>query len=164
MKSTNQIFIDANIFTYLLTDHPVYGRSCFELMEKVELGDTTGFISPLVIDEVAYILMIQKARTITGKMEIKNAKRVLAKIWNECLEPVNEFYRYLDQLISMGNLIVLNLDYSISRISLECAREYNLFPRDALHAACCKAYGIKKMATNDGDFLRVEFLEILRPG
>lgn len=102
MKTTNQIFIDTNIFTYLLTDHPVYGRSSFELLEKVELGDITGFISPLVIDEVAYILMIQKARTITGEIEIKNAKRVLAKFWNECLEPVKEFYRYLDQLITIG--------------------------------------------------------------
>ncbi len=78
-------------------------------------------------------------------------------------EPVNDFYGYLDLLVSMGNLIVLNLDYSISRISLECAREYNLFPRDALHAACCRSYGIKRMATNDGDFLRIEFLDIWKP-
>jgi len=62
MKSTNQVFIDANIFTYLLTDHPVYGKRCFDLLETVEQGDITGFISPLVIDEVAYTLMIQKAK------------------------------------------------------------------------------------------------------
>ncbi len=84
MKTTSQIFIDANIFTYLLTDHPVYGRSCFELLEKVEQGAITGFISPLIIDEVAYILMLQKAKAIAGKMEIKNAKRVMAKFCNEC--------------------------------------------------------------------------------
>lgn len=36
MKSTNQVFIDANIFTYLLTDHPVYGKRCFDLLETVE--------------------------------------------------------------------------------------------------------------------------------
>ena len=35
MKITRQVFIDANIFTYLLTSHPVYGRSCQNLLEKV---------------------------------------------------------------------------------------------------------------------------------
>jgi predicted nucleic acid-binding protein len=54
-----------------------------------------------------------------------------------------------------GHLKVLSLDYSISRSALKCAKEYRLLPRDALHAACCKAYGISEMATNDGDFRRV---------
>jgi predicted nucleic acid-binding protein len=62
MKITRQVFIDANIFTYLLTGHPTYGRSCQELLEKVEQGNIEAFISPLVIDEVSYILMVQTAR------------------------------------------------------------------------------------------------------
>ena len=57
MKITRQVFVDANIFTYLLTGHPVYGRSCQGLLEKVERGDIEAFISPLVIDEVSYVLM-----------------------------------------------------------------------------------------------------------
>ena len=51
--------------------------------------------------------------------------------------------------------------YSISRIALKCAKEYRLPPRDALHAACCEAYGIREMATNDGDFKRVCFLNFV---
>jgi len=41
------MFIDANIFTYLLTGHPIYGRNCQQLLEKVESGDLEAFISPL---------------------------------------------------------------------------------------------------------------------
>lgn len=164
MKTTRQRFIDANIFTYLLTGHPVYGRSCQKLLEEVEGGDITGFISPLVIDEVSYVLMVQVARESTGSTGTKSIKRIMSGIWQECLAPVNEFYNYLDQLISAGNLKILSLDYSISRISLECARDYRLLPRDALHAACCKAYGIKDIATNDGDFERVGFLKVWKPG
>lgn len=107
--------------------------------------------------------MIQKAKAITGKCELKNTKKSLIEVWDDCLEPVNDFYGYLDQLISMGSLTVLSLDYSISRTSLEFVREYKLLPRDALHAASCKAYGIKKIATNDGDFRRLKFLEIWKP-
>jgi predicted nucleic acid-binding protein len=39
-----QIFIDSNIFTYLLTAHPVHGRACQKLLEKVENGDLEAYI------------------------------------------------------------------------------------------------------------------------
>jgi hypothetical protein len=38
------MFIDANIFTYLLTGHPIHGRNCQQLLEKVENGDLEAFI------------------------------------------------------------------------------------------------------------------------
>jgi len=41
--------------------------------------------------------------------------------------------------------------YSISRIALELSKSNCLFPRDALHAACCKAHKITNIATNDSD-------------
>ena len=163
MKTTKQTLIDANIFTYLLTGHPIYGKSFQKLLEAVEGGNITGFISPLVIDEVSYVIMVQTARELTGSMETKSMKRVMSGIWPECVAPVDEFYGYLDQIISAGNLKVLSLDYSISRIALECSKKYQLLPRDALHVACCKAYGIKDIATNDGDFKRVGFLKLWKP-
>ena len=39
--------------------------------------------------------------------------------------------------------------------------KYNLLPNDALIVATCKHYEIKKIATFDEDFKRVEFLEVL---
>lgn len=38
--------------------------------------------------------------------------------------------------------------------------KYGLLPNDALIAATCKMHGIKKIATFDEDFKRVDFLEI----
>lgn len=92
-----------------------------------------------------------------------NIKRAMLDAWQDCLVPVGEFHGYLDVLISKGRLLVLSLDYSISKIALECARDYRLLPMDALHTACCKAFGIKEMATNDGDFERVSFLNLWIP-
>jgi len=43
----------------------------------------------------------------------------------------------------------------------ELMRNYKLLPNDALIAATCKHYGIKKIATFDEDFKRVEFLEVV---
>lgn len=163
MKTTRQMFIDANIFTYVLTGHPIYGRRCQELLEMVERGDIEAFISPLVIDEVSYVLMVQTARKTGSSQDARSIKRVMMDAWQDCLVPVGEFHGYLDVLLSKGHLKVLSLDYSISKIALECAREYHLLPRDALHTACCKAFGIKEIATNDGDFERIDFLNLWKP-
>ncbi|MBP7071676.1 MAG: PIN domain-containing protein [Methanothrix sp.] len=163
MKNMRRIFIDANIFTYLLTGHPIHGRACQQLLERVENGDLEGYISPLVIDEVSYVLMVQTARKTRRTEDARSIKQEMLAAWKECLAPVGEFHDYLDTIISAGHLKVLSLDYSISRIALECAKEHRLLPRDALHVACCKAYGIKEMATNDGDFKRVSFLTLWHP-
>lgn len=37
---------------------------------------------------------------------------------------------------------------------------YSILPNDALIVATCKANGIKKIATFDEDFKRVDFLEV----
>ncbi len=163
MKITRQVFIDAIIFTYLLTGHPTYGRSCQKLLEKVEGGTIEAFISPLVIDEVSYVLMVQTARRTGSPNDARSIKKAMLYAWQDCLVPVREFHGYLDVLISKGHLKVLSLDYSISKIALECASEYRLLPRDALHTACCKAFGITEMATNDADFERVGFLNLWKP-
>ncbi|MEM2176791.1 MAG: PIN domain-containing protein [Archaeoglobaceae archaeon] len=43
----------------------------------------------------------------------------------------------------------------------EIIKKYGLLPNDALIAATCKHYGIRKIATFDEDFKRVDFLEVL---
>ena len=58
-------------------------------------------------------------------------------------------------------LIVLELNEAIFEASKEIIKRYYLLPNDALIAATCKSYGIKKIATFDSDFKRVDFLEIL---
>ncbi len=40
-------------------------------------------------------------------------------------------------------------------------KNYNLLPNDALIAATYKHYGIRKIATFDEDFKRVDFLEVV---
>ena len=72
MKIMRQIFIDVNIFTYLLTGHPIYDRNCQMLLEKAETCNLEAFISPLVIDEVSYVLMVQTARKTGGSQDAKS--------------------------------------------------------------------------------------------
>jgi predicted nucleic acid-binding protein len=71
------VFIDANIFTYLLTGHPTYGRSCQKLLEKVERGYIEAFVSPLVIDEVSYLQIVQTASRTGVPQDERSIKKAM---------------------------------------------------------------------------------------
>jgi len=58
-------------------------------------------------------------------------------------------------------LVVLELNEDIFEIAKEVVNNYRLLPNDALIAATCKHYGIRKIATFDPDFKRVNFLEVI---
>ena len=44
----------------------------------------------------------------------------------------------------------------------EVIARYGLLPNDALIAATCKHHGIMKLATFNGDFKQVDFVEIIK--
>ena len=54
-------------------------------------------------------------------------------------------------------------DYQNLDLVKEIMIKYRLLPQDALIAATCNYYGIKKIATFDDDFKRVDFLEVVEP-
>ena len=56
---------------------------------------------------------------------------------------------------------VLELNEEIFDDSKEIIEKYNLLPNDALIAAICKHHGIRKIATFDEDFKRVDFLDVI---
>ena len=58
------------------------------------------------------------------------------------------------------NVNVLAVTLSWDNV-LEVMEKYRLLPNDALIAVTCKHYGIKKIATFDPDFKRVDFLEVI---
>lgn len=61
------------------------------------------------------------------------------------------------------------LDLNTSFVGFGCVEvtmlmeKYNLLPNDALHLATMKRYGITNIATNDGDFERVPWLNVWKP-
>jgi predicted nucleic acid-binding protein len=56
---------------------------------------------------------------------------------------------------------VLLENKKILRLSKRISFEIKLLPNDALIAAACKHHGIRKIATFDPDFKRVDFLEVI---
>ncbi len=71
------------------------------------------------------------------------------------------FLNYLHEVFESIEIVHDTKDLKlIENVAITC----RLMPNDAVIAATCKFYDIKKLATFDDDFNRVDFLEIVKPG
>ena len=68
---------------------------------------------------------------------------------------------FLERLHKLFELVTLIDDTKNVNLVRNVAERYGLLPNDALIAATCKHYEIRKIATFDPDFKRVDFLEII---
>ena len=68
----------------------------------------------------------------------------------------------LNDLVELlGRYRTLDVGEAVESEAAELITRYGLLPNDALIAATCKHHGIRKIATFDPDFKRVDFLEII---
>ncbi|NOR78585.1 MAG: PIN domain-containing protein [Methanophagales archaeon] len=65
-------------------------------------------------------------------------------------------YELLDTFIELPS------DKGITRSAEDVIARYGLLPNDALIAATCTHHGIRKLATFNGDFKQVDFVEIIK--
>lgn len=124
-----------------------------ELIEKYKL-----YIPINAAEETAFQIIMkslsEKYKT-TKFYEIKDKFRKEDK--NEIIEKrLTALNMFLD------NFIALPITIDIFEISKELIKKYNLLSNDALIAAVCKYYGIKKLASFDDNFENLDFLEIVR--
>ena len=141
MKSKERVFFDSNVFLYHLGG--VTDRAT-ELLEMVENEEIIGYINDVVISEVTYGYL----RATTGFKPYELRRKIIKIDLN--LDPVND-------LLDLFHVLPLNVGLKI----FEIIKNYKLLPNDAIIAASCKYFGIKKIATFDDDFKRVDFLEVI---
>jgi len=58
-------------------------------------------------------------------------------------------------------LLFLPMSVEVVKEAADIAVEYGLLPNDSLIAATCKHYGVKKIATFNGDFGKIPWLEVI---
>jgi predicted nucleic acid-binding protein len=115
-----------------------------------------------VLEETYYKLISLVTRAFTGKTGVHAVKQEWKR--NEDISKnVKTRFDILLELIDIGVIFIVPTTMPIFKRSYEISREYGLFPNDALIVATCEAYEIKKIATYDKDFEKVDFLEIFVP-
>ena len=65
--------------------------------------------------------------------------------------------------IQLPNISFLNATLAIINKAQEISEQYNLKPRDAIHAATALANGIKEIVSDDSDFDKIKELKRISP-
>jgi predicted nucleic acid-binding protein len=153
-----EIFIDTNIFVYALAKKHRYKNTCEELLSKINQGETIGFTSSTVINELFHSILIGEVRLKYGDVETIRFIKEHPNVISEC----SVAYSALDDVFD-SSIVILPLTLEVLHHAKTLSKNHNLLFSYAIHAASCEVYGIKNIATNDKDFDRVDFLKNWRP-
>ena len=150
----NSIFIDANIFHLYLRGPKKIQEICTNFLEKIERKEITGYTSPLVLDELAYKLLLKK---IEEKFQ-ENPINILRK--NP--KVISNFSNYvelgLDTILGIENLKIIDISKEHVENMVDYMKKYLLLPRDALHLSVMLAINCKNIASTDDDFDRAPMI------
>jgi predicted nucleic acid-binding protein len=148
------VFIDANIFIYHLTGR---SQACRVLLERCEVGEVRGITGVHVLLEVLHRLMMLEA-VQRGLVSPGNVARKL-KERPEVVKALGEYARHVGPIPHMG-ISVLPVDSGLVWASREVRRQAGLLVYDSISVAMMDGHGIKAIATEDQDFLRVAGLQV----
>jgi hypothetical protein len=158
--SKGLIFIDTNIFLYAFNKKHRFYESSLRFLSKCQDGETLGFSSVNCINEFFYKVTISELEEITGM----NKTELLPYIKREptLISKCHFAQRAIEDILK-SRIVLLPFTTEILKTALDISNKYNLLASDAIHAASCKYYDIKNIATNDSDFERVDFLKVWKP-
>lgn len=135
LDNHTRIGLDTSIFIYHLEEHPRYRSLTQELLSGIEAGRWMALVSILALMELT------------------------VRPWQ--LRQPDVVRTYEEALAHFPNAILMDVTRDVARQAAQIRAQYNLRPADALHVATALAHDATAFVTNDGDFTRVEEIEIL---
>ena len=152
----SRVFVDANIVLYALQHR---SRQCRAFLSRCDSGAVEGYISTVVLAEIAHRRMTQEAqqRGISGG----NPSRQLA----ERPEMVRQLSVYAEDVRDLidGGLIIEPVRPEDFLVALEIQEQHGLLTNDSLNLAVAKRLGIREIATADKAFDSVQGAIVYKP-
>lgn len=161
--SDEEIYVDANIFIYTMLKNPKYFASCKSFLERVEKGEVNAAVSPLVLDEVCFKIIIE---TLKAKYDIESGAVIIERIKKNpkmLNEAKSELMTFLFIIENYKGLKIVSARSATGMRMVENIVNRDLLPRDALHLAIMDFYDVKHIATADSDFERVKEINVWKP-
>ncbi len=129
-------YLDTNVFIYDVGNDDQKSKICIEIRKKVLKKEIKGETSLLTWDEFIHGVRKQYG----GSVAIEEGKKFL----------------------KFPNLLFLEVDKNIISKAQELMEQYNLRPRDAIHAASALINGINEIISDDSDFDKVKELKRIK--
>ena len=157
LQNGDRIFIDANIFIYHFGGQSL---ECKAFLERCARRELLGCTATLILGEVLHRLMVAEA-VAKG---LVSGGRTVRKL-GESPELVRQLTQYHDNIsnILRMNLTVLDLTTEVVRKSAEIRKEEGLLTNDSLVVAHMREQRLTKLATANGDFDRIDSIEVYKP-
>jgi predicted nucleic acid-binding protein len=155
-SSQNPIFIDANIFLDYALPNTEFSMAASDFLERIELQEMAAITSPAVLNEVAYVLLLQRGMTILNtenRDTVRNKIKANGHFAHLCYDAVDMFNEFLSGLDGLKLIPVQPEDYLLAS---DLGMAYNLLPIDALHLSAMRRAHINDIASRDRDFDRVD--------
>ena len=125
-------YLDSNVFIYAALGGDKEGSWCRDLVRRVAAGEEEAVTSALTVDEVVY--QVRASRGLEASIQAGEA------------------------VLQMAHLTVAPADAETLWESLDLGRRFELYPRDAIHAATALLRGAPVLISEDTDFDKVDGL------
>jgi predicted nucleic acid-binding protein len=130
----------------------------------VETGAFRAFASSLVLEEVAFKILLQSASNHVDKVTVHSVKRLIGEPEKrrEVVAPLVEYMGYV-RLLRRSGLTVIEVTANDALAAVDKVLAYGLMTADAVHLVVMERKGIHHLASSDGDFEAVEGITVWSP-
>jgi predicted nucleic acid-binding protein len=147
--SREPVFIDSSVIVgFLAAD-----REALDLLDRLEESFDL-VINDVVFSEVTYRIMYHGYVEKYGRFQVWELRGRIGEFVNA--------YEVMGDFIRAASLRVVPINQDVVDLAIQLGKAHGLLPNDALIAATCKYYGIRRIATFDKDFEKIDFLEVMR--
>lgn len=128
---------------------------------KIENGQYRAMTSSLVLNEVLHKLMLTETVRTYGLNSERDALKLI-KEKPELISNMSLVWKNYSELKKYP-IIIFGVDEKALDMAVLLSRKYGVLISDAVHAAIMKLNTIDNIATNDGDFERIEGITVWKP-
>jgi predicted nucleic acid-binding protein len=146
------VFVDANIFLFALTNHPVHGTACEAFLDRADNQEIVAVTSTSVLGEVIHRVMTIEACDRFG-WPVQGIANRLRRHPTEVQQLVRP-RQALDE-INAGRVSVVAVTPPLVSLATDLSRQTGLLFGDALIVATMRDQGLSHLASLDADFDRV---------
>jgi Predicted nucleic acid-binding protein, contains PIN domain len=157
IPSRTKVLVDSNVFIYHFLGS---SASCTTFLERAEREDIDAYTSTIVLAEIMHRLMIAE---VVEKYDVE--QRGAVRFLKENPEVIPTLEKCEDAVEKIPEFSVKILHVTVEAIfeSRELRRRYLLMTNDSLNVYVMRGNQLYDIATNDGDFERVEDIRVWKP-
>jgi predicted nucleic acid-binding protein len=152
----SDIFIDANIFIYGLTNQ---SPQCLDLLARCSREELTGVSLFEIVNEATHRLMLAEAKS-KGVITTEGAKALKKKYME--IPALIDYWHDTERILAL-NLLFFSTDEQIVRGAHPERQSAGVLTNDSMILSWMQEFGIRNIATADHDFERANGVTVFGP-